>query len=135
MSETKCNKTSAKVKVPFSHYLTEIFAEPVLLTLTVVLLYDHFKTIWELYPTTAFWNRLFGVTTLGDAIVLTLFIVALIVWALVVIRRLRREAQRDKELSESLAETADRIIQSIDRLTEEIRGNKGNRQKEETRDN
>lgn len=132
MSEANNNKTSTKSKIPFSHYLAEVFAEPVLLTLSVVLLYDHFRTIWETAPNSrAFWNRLFGISTLGDMIVLVLFIVALLAWALVVIRRINREAQREKELDKSLAENTNRIIQSIDRLTQELSKSKDDKGEEE----
>jgi hypothetical protein len=66
--------------------------------------------------------------------VLILFVVALLAWALVVIRRINREVQRDKELDESLAENTNRIIQSIDKLTEELSKSKDNKGAKKTTD-
>ena len=101
--------------MPFWHYFAELVTEPVLLTLAVVLAYNHFTS-------TAVWNRLHDLPTGADMAVIILFFGAFIIWALVVVRRLRRESRRDEELDTKF----NQIAQSIDRLTDEIRKSRGN---------
>jgi len=57
----------------------------------------------------------------ADMAVILLFCGAFTIWALVVIRRLRRESRRDEALDAKFNE----IAQSIDRLTDAIKRSKG----------
>jgi hypothetical protein len=44
MSKSTHRDTAKKPPMPFWHYFAELVTEPVLLTLAVVLVYDHFKS-------------------------------------------------------------------------------------------
>jgi cytochrome c oxidase assembly factor CtaG len=116
MDKPNNKETSKRGKMPFWHYFAELVTEPVLLTLAVVLAYDHFKS-------TAIWNRMWEPPTGADMVVLILFFGAFIIWGLVVARRLSREKQRDNELDGKF----NQIAQSIDRLTEEIKKSRENK--------
>lgn len=116
MSKSKNNETSRGHKMPFWHYFAELVTEPVLLTLAIVLAYDHFRS-------TAVWNRMLEPPTGADMAIILLFLGAFLIWSLVVVRRLNRESQKDKESDGKL----NQIAQSIDKLTEEIRKNRENK--------
>jgi cytochrome c oxidase assembly factor CtaG len=113
---THKNNTGKWPPMPFWHYFAELVTEPVLLTLAVVLAYNHFTS-------TTVWNRMGELPTGADMAVLILFFGAFIIWALVVVRRLRRESQKEGELNERF----NQIAQSIDRLTDEIKKSRENK--------
>jgi len=115
-----------KRKMSFGEFLAEIFAEPVILTIAIVILYDHFKGIWDSSPNFAsFWFRI-NETTRGNVLVGIFVTVALLLWISVVAFRHNREQQRDKELEELQKANTDKVVKAIRKLTTEIRkSNKG----------
>jgi len=116
MDKSTDKNTAKWPPMPFWHYFAELVTEPVLLTLAVVLAYNHFTS-------TAVWNRMGELPTGADMAVLILFFGAFIIWGLVVVRRLRRESRKDEELDTKF----NQIAQSIDRLTDEIKKSKENK--------
>jgi uncharacterized membrane protein YciS (DUF1049 family) len=130
-----------KRKLSFGALWGEALTGPVILTIAVVMLYDHFKGIWDISPDIAtFWTRI-NESTRTNVLVAIFFVVALLLWMLVLVSRYTREAQRDKafeellktnsnELKESLktnSEQMGQIAEGIKALAEEIRKDREDR--------
>ena len=112
---------SRKRKMPFGEFLAEVFTEPVILTIAVVILYDHFKSIWATSPDFAtFWFRI-NESTRGNMLVAVFLFVALILWMVVVMLRLNREAQRDKAFEESQKANTDRLAGLLTTNNDELK--------------
>jgi len=110
-----------KRRMSFMEFLAEIFAEPVILTIAIVILYDHFKGIWDTSPDFAtFWIRV-NESTRGNMLVGIFFTIALIIWITVVASRHNREEQRDKAFEELQKTNTDKVVEAIEKLAEAIR--------------
>ena len=102
----------------------EVFAEPVILTVAVVLSYDHFKGIWDTSPDFAtFWVRI-NENTRGNMFVAVFVTIAILLWMAVVISRRVREDQRDREYDELQNTNTDKVVAAIEKLAREIRKHK-----------
>lgn len=102
----------------------EVFAEPVILTVAVVLSYDHFKGIWETSPDFAtFWVRI-NENTRGNMFVAVFLMIAILLWMAVVISRRVREDRRDREYDELQNTNTDKVVAAIEKLAREIRKSK-----------
>lgn len=105
-------------------FLAEIFAEPVILTVAVVLSYDHFKGIWDTSPDFAtFWFRI-NENTRGNMFVAVFLTIAIVLWMIVVVSRRVREDQRDREYDELQSANTDKVVAAIEKLAREIRKSK-----------
>ena len=117
MPKSTRKDTSKKPAVSFWEYFVEVFTEPILLTLAVVMLYNHFKGIWDMSPDFAvFWDRI-NETTRGNVLVAIVFCLVLVLWMLVVARRIKREFRTGKELKENIKQ----LTESVEKLAGEIR--------------
>ena len=118
---------SRKRKMSLGEFWAEVFAEPVILTIAIVILYDHFKGIWDTSPDSAtFWFRI-NETTRGNVLVSIFVTIALVLWMSVIILRRNREEQRDKEFEELQRTNTDKVVEAIEKLTVEIRENNKNK--------
>ncbi len=111
----------------FGAFLVEVFAEPILLTVAVVMLYDHFKSIWSTSPNIAtFWARI-NESTWANVLIAIFFLIAVLLWMLVLLFRRDREAQRDKAFEESQKANTDKLTQLLkannDQLKEAAKSN------------
>jgi ABC-type anion transport system duplicated permease subunit len=112
-------------KPSFGQILVEGFAEPVILTVAVVLLYDHFKSIWNTSPDIAiFWGRI-NEYTRTNVLIAIFFLVALFLWIVVLMFRYDQEAQRDKAFEDLQKINTDKIVNAIKKLTKEIKNKHG----------
>jgi len=112
--------TPKKRKISLWEFLAEVFAEPVILTIAIVISYDYLKDIWDTSPDFAtFWLRI-NETTRSNMLVLILLIVALILWMTVVTSRHVREQERDKAFEELQKTNTDKMVGAIEKLTAEI---------------
>jgi len=110
-----------KRKISLGEFLAEVFAEPVILTIAVVISYDYLKGIWDTSPDFAtFWLRI-NETTRSNMLVLIFLIVALILWMTVVTSPHVREQERDKAFEELQKTNTDKMVGAIEKLTAEIR--------------
>jgi REP element-mobilizing transposase RayT len=112
---------STKRKLSMREFLAEVFTEPVILTVAIVISYNHLKAIWDTSPDFAtFWLRI-NETTRSNVLVLVFLIVALILWMTVVTSRHMREEERDKAFEELQQTNTDKMVGAIEKLTAEIR--------------
>lgn len=108
-------------KPTFGQILVEGFTEPIILTVAVVLLYDHFKSIWNTSPDFAtFWARI-NESTRANVLIGIFFLVALLLWMLVLVFRYAREAQRDMVFEELQKANTNRVVRAIGKLAKEIK--------------
>jgi methyl-accepting chemotaxis protein len=113
---------SRKRKMPFGEFLAEVFAEPVILTIAVVILYDHLRSIWTTSPNfAAFWFRI-NENTRGNVLVAVFLCVALVLWMVVIMFRLNREAQRDKAFEELQKANTDQLARLLKTSNDELKG-------------
>lgn len=102
-------------------FWAEVFAEPVILTIAIVILYDHIRGIWDTSPDFAtFWFRI-NENTRGNLLVAVFITIALVLWMSVVVSRYNRERQRDKAFEKLQRTNANKVVKAIEKLTVEIR--------------
>ena len=112
---------SRKRKMSFGEFLAEVFAEPVILTIAIVILYDHFKDIWDTSPDFAtFWFRI-NETTGGNLLVVLFVLIAVTLWMAVVILRRNREEQRDKAFEELQKTNTDKLVELLKTNNDELK--------------
>lgn len=109
-----------KRKLSFGALWGEALTGPVILTIAVVILYDHFKSIWVTSPDIAtFWTRI-NESTRANVLVAIFFAVALLLWMVVLVSRYIREEQRDKAFGELLKTNSDELKQSLKTSSEQM---------------
>ena len=125
--EARRKRMAKKRGMSLGAFLGEVFAEPVLLTITIVISYEYFKGIWDTSPDFAtFWTRI-NETTRGNMLVGVFLLIALLIWMVVVAARHDREARRDKESEELQKANTDKVVEAIEKLTAEVRENNKNK--------
>jgi hypothetical protein len=102
-------------------FLGEVFAEPVILTVTIVIAYEYFKGIWDASPDFITFLVRISEDTRGNMLIGVVILIALLTWMMVVASRRTREARRDKEIEELQKANTDRVVDAIKRLTVEVR--------------
>jgi hypothetical protein len=126
--EGRKKRISRKRGMSLGEFLGEIFAEPVILTVAIVISYDHFKGIWETSPDlTTFLVRI-NENSRGNMLIGIVILIALLIWMMVVASRHDRDLRRDKEFEELQKTNTDKVVEAIEKLAAEIReSNKGER--------
>jgi len=132
MVESTYKDASDKPVMSLSRYVAEVLTEPILLALAVIILYNHFKSIWDTSPNFAtFWSKI-AEHTGANMLVAFGFLAVLAIWATVKALRITREFRMHKELEELLTANSEGLKENIKQISEGIRQNsKGIKQSSE----
>jgi hypothetical protein len=107
-------------RMSFGEFLAEIFAEPVILTIAIIVLYDHLRAIWDTSPNFAtFWARI-GENTRANMSVAEFVLVALCLWMVVIIIRRNRETERDKAFEQLMNANSDKLADALRTSNHEV---------------
>jgi len=123
MAKSTHKDASDKPVMSLPRYVAEVVTEPILLAFAVIILYYHFKGIWDTSPNFAtFWSRI-AEHTGANMLVAFGFLAVLAIWATVKALRITQEFRMHKELDELLTANGEGLKENIKQVSEGIRQN------------